>query len=192
MAVVSEEEGMKRFFATGLLSVLLALPWTAADSWAGPRAAPFRIASEDGGGGNININIIVRQVSFTPAVAHVGDAIRVEVVIEDVDEGYRTMPSRILANGKPVANQLFTFGLSKGDRIYRETYLWDTKGAAPGEYKIKADYFLWEDSSPFDNEMTVTQPLILVPAGAPFPAGKPAGGTATERDPRWKGDRVGG
>lgn len=175
-----------------LMFALLALPWTPADSWAGPRAAPFRIASENGGGGNININIIVRQVSFTPAVAHVGETIRVEVVVEDVDEGYRTLPSRILANGKPVASQLFTFGLSKGNRIYRETFLWDTKGAAPGEYRIKADYFLWEDSSPFDNEMAVTQPLILVPAGAPFPAGKPAGGTATEKDPRWKGERVGG
>jgi hypothetical protein len=169
---------------------LLALPATGTDSWAGPRAAPFRIASENGGG-NININIIVRQVSFTPAVAHVGETIRVEVVIEDVDEGYRTMPSRILANGKPVASQLFTFGLSKGGRIYREAFLWDTKGAAPGEYRIKADYFLWEDSSPFDNEMTVTQPLVLVPAGAPFPAGTSAGGTATEKDPRWGEMRLG-
>lgn len=175
-----------------LMFALLALPWPPADSWAGSRAAPFRIASENGGGGNININIIVRQVSITPAVARVGETIRVEVVIEDVDEGYRTFPSRILANGKPVASQLFTFGLSKGNRIYRETFLWDTKGAAPGEYKIMAEYFLREDSSPFDNEMTVTQPLILVPAGAPFPDGKPAGGTATEKDPRWGSNRLGG
>ena len=175
-----------------LVFALMALPWTPSDSWAGPGVAPFRIASENGGGGNININIIVRQVSFTPAVAHVGETIRVEVVVEDVDEGYRTLPSRILANGKPVANQLFTFGLSKGNRIYRETFLWDTKGAAPGEYRIKADYFLWEDSSPFDNEMAVTQPLLLVPAGAPFPPGTSAGGTATEKDPRWGDKRLGG
>jgi hypothetical protein len=182
---------MKPGVALSLLFVLLALPATGTDAWAGPPMAPFRIAAENGGG-NININIIVRQLSFTPAVAHVGDTVRIEVVIEDVDEGYRTIPSRILANGKPVASQLFTFGLSKGNRIYRETFLWDTKGAPIGEYKIKADFYLWEDSSPFDNEMAVTQPLILVPAGAPFPDGKPAGGTATEKDPRWKGDRSGG
>jgi len=183
---------MRPRIARFLLLALLALPAAGSDAWAGPRTAPFRIAAENGGGGDLNINIIVRQVSFTPAVARVGDAVRIEVVVEDVDEGYRTIPSRILANGKPVASQLFTFGSSKGSRIYRESFLWDTKGAAPGEYKIKADYFLWEDSSPFDNEMGVTQPLILVPAGAPFPDGKAGGGTATEKDPRWKGDRSGG
>jgi len=183
---------MRPRVALFLLLALPALCATGTDAWAGPPTATFRVAAENGGGGNLNINIIVRQVSFTPAVAHVGDAVRVEVVIEDVDEGYRTIPSRILANGKPVASQQFTFGFSKGNRTYRETFLWDTKGAAPGEYKIKADYYLWEDSSPFDNEMTVTQPLILVPVGAPFPDGKPAGGTATEKDPRWGEGRLGG
>ena len=183
---------MRPRIALPLLLALLALPPTGTDSWAGSRTAPFRIAAENGGDGNANVNIIVRQVSFTPDVAHVGEPIRVEVVIEDVDEGYRTMPSRILANGKQVASKLFTFGFSKGNRIYRETFLWDTKGASPREYKIKADYFLHEDSSPFDNEMTVTQPLILVPVGAPFPDGKTPGGTATEKDPRWKGERPGG
>jgi hypothetical protein len=186
------EEGMRPRTALFPLLALLALSTNGTGAWAGPPAAPFRVAAEDGGNGNLNMNIIVRQVSFTPAVAHAGDAVRIEVVVEDVDEGYRTIPSRILANGKQVASKLFTFGWSKGSRVYRETFLWDTKGAAPGEYKIVADYFLGEDSSPFDNEMAVTQPLILVPAGAPFPDGRPGGGTATEKDPRWKGDRSGG
>jgi hypothetical protein len=183
---------MKPGNALSLLLTLLVFPSTGADSWAGPRPVPFRISMEDGGDGGANINIIVRQVSFTPAVAHVGDTIRIEVVVEDVDEGYRSMPSRILANRKPVASRLFTFGWSKGQRVYRETFLWDSKGAAPGEYKITADYYLREDSSPFDNEMTVTQPLVLVPAGAPFPDGKPGGGTATEKDPRWRDMQLGG
>jgi hypothetical protein len=183
---------MKPGVPLSLLLALLALPATGTDAWGGPRAGPVRIAAENGGGGNLNINIIVRQVSFTPAAARVGETIRIEVVIEDVDEGYRSMPSRILANGKTVSSRLFTFGFSKGNRIYRETFLWDTKGSAPGEYRIQADYFLQEDSSPFDNEMTVTQPLILVPVGAPFPDGKPAGGTATEKDPRWGEGRLGG
>ena len=52
--------------------------------------------------------------------------------------------------------------------------------------RIKADFFFFEDSSPFDNDMTVKQPLILVPAGGPFPGGQPAGGTATEGDPQTK------
>jgi len=182
---------MKPGVALSLLFALLALPSAGTDSWAGPRATPFRIAAEDGGG-NLNINIIVRQVSFSPALGHIGDTIRIDVVIEDVDEGYRTIPSRILANRKQVASQLFTFGFSKGNRIYRETFLWDTKGVAPGEYKIMADYFMNEDSSQFDNQMTVTQPLVLVPSGTPFPEGKSAGGTATEKDPRWKGEQAGG
>src|SRR5512134_2523808 len=171
---------MKSGVALPLLFALLALPSTGTGSWADSRMAPFRIAAENGDGPG-NINIIVRQVSFTPAFAHVGDSLRIEVVLEDVDEGYRTMPSRVLANRKQVDSRRFTFGFSKGNRIYRETFVWDTKGAVPGEYKITADYYLREDSSPFDNEMTVTQPLILVPAGAPFPDGKSGGGTATEK-----------
>ena len=160
---------MKRFIAPVLLSVLLAIPVAGENAHARPPVTPFRLAAEDGGDGGPNINIIVRQLSFTPAVARVGDTIRIEVVIEDVDEGHLSIPARILANGKPVASQLFTFGFSKGNRIYRETFQWNTKGTAPGEYKIKADYFFLRDSSPFDNEMTATQPLILVPEGAPFP-----------------------
>jgi hypothetical protein len=183
---------MKRILALGVLSVLLAFPLAGEYAHAGPRMAPFRLAAEDGGDGGPNINIIVRQLSFTPAVAHVGDTIRFEVVIEDVDEGYMSIPARILANGKRVDSQLFTFGFSKGNRVYRQTFQWDTKGAAPGEYKIKADYYFLRDSSPFDNEMTASQPLILVPAGAPFPEGKAGGGTATETDPRWKGKVAGG
>jgi hypothetical protein len=183
---------MKRFFTLSLLSALLAVPFAGENACAGPSMTPFRVAAEDGGGGGPNINIIVRQVSFTPAVARVGDTIRIEVVVEDVDEGYLSIPARILANGKPVAHELFTFGWSKGNRIYRDTYQWNTSGVAPGEHKVKADYYFVQDSSPFDNEMTVTQPLILVPAGAPFPEGKAGGGTATETDPRWKDKRVGG
>jgi hypothetical protein len=192
MSACKREEAMKRFFALGLLSVLLAIPAAGGNAIAGPPVTPFRLAGNDGGDGGMNINIIVRQLSFTPAVARVGDTIRIEVVIEDVDEGYLSIPARILANGKQVASQLFTFGFSKGNRIYRETFQWNTKGTAPGEYKIKADYFLQQDSSPFDNEMTAAQPLILVPEGAPFPEGKAGGGTATETDPRWKEKRAGG
>jgi hypothetical protein len=65
-------------------------------------------------------------------------------------------------------------------------FQWDTGGATPGEYRIKADFFFFEDSSSFDNDMMVKQPLILVPTGAPFPDGQSAGGTAGETDPQAK------
>lgn len=183
---------MKRRFALGILFGLLALPPAGPDAWGASGMPYIRFAAENGGDGNANVNIIVRQVSFTPAAAREGDTVRIEVVVEDVDEGYMSIPSRILANGKPVASRLFTFGWSKGNRIYRETFEWNTKGAAPGEYTIKADYYLRGDSSEFDNEMVVKQPLVLVPAGAPFPGGKEGGGTATETDPRWKDKQFGG
>lgn len=96
----------------------------------------------------------------------------------------KTIPARILANDKSVADQLFTFGWDPGITNYTVQFQWNTGGAAPGEYRIKADFSFFEDTSPFDNFMTVKQPLILVPAGTPFPDGQPAGATATETDPR--------
>jgi hypothetical protein len=132
-----------------------------------------------------NLNLSVQQVSFTPSRAHVGDTIQVTVRVTNMgDSGVnKTIPARILANDKGVANQLFTFGWS-GDTNYTVQFQWNTGSAVPGEYRIKADFSFFEDTSPFDNYMTVKQPLILVPAGAPFPDGQPAGGTATETDPQ--------
>jgi len=135
-----------------------------------------------------NLNLGVQQVSFTPARAHVGDTIQITVRVANLgDSGVsKTIPVRMLANGKRVADQLFTFGWDPGITNYTVQFQWNTAGAAPGEYGIKADFSFFEDSSPFDNYMTVKQPLILVPAGAPFPDGQPAGGTATETDPQAK------
>ena len=136
------------------------------------------------GGGNLDLR--VQQVFFTPARAHVGDTIQVTVRVANMgDTGVnKTIPARILANDKGVADQLFTFGWDPGTTNYTVPFQWNTGGAAPGEYRIKADFSFFEDTSPFDNYMTVKQPLILVPAGAPFPDGQPAGGTATETDPQ--------
>ena len=134
-----------------------------------------------------NLDLRVQQVSFTPARAHVGDTIQVTVRVTNMgDTGAgKTIPVRILANGKRVADQLFSWG-DPGITNFTVQFQWDTGGAAAGEYRIKADFFFFEDSSPFDNEMTVKKPLILVPAGAPFPTGQSAGGTATEGDPQTK------
>lgn len=172
-------------------ATLLVLCLAGGNAFPGMRPGLVRQADMDGGGG-ADINLVVRKVSFAPVRAHVGDAIRIEVILEDMGEGYITIPARITANGKEVAHKLFTFGGMKGDRIYRETFLWDTLRAAPGEYKIRADFFVWEDSSPFDNEMTVGKPLLLLPKGAPFPDGLPPGGTASETDPRFHASDVPG
>jgi len=158
----------------------------------GASAGPWvRTASMDGDG-NTNIDLAVRQVTVTPVRAHVGDTVRVEMVIENKAEGTATTPAEVRANGKVVGRQLFTWGTSAGDRLYRLSFGWDTRGLLPGEYRIRAVAFVWEDSSEFDNELELKTPVVLVPPGAAFPDGQPAGGTATETDPRFGKMRPGG
>jgi hypothetical protein len=158
----------------------------------GGTAEPILLADMDGGGGGVNIDLAVRQVSVTPVRAHVGDVIHVDVVIENKAEGSRTTPADLLVNGKVVASQLFTWGWSPGERLYRLSFDWDTRKVPPGEYRIGAQAFVWEDTSSFDNRLDVTQPVLIVPAGSAFPGGEAAGGTATETDPRFDKSRVGG
>jgi hypothetical protein len=154
-------------------------------------AEPVLLADKDGDG-NINIDLAVRQVTVSPLRAHVGDGIHVEVVIENKAEGMATTNAELLVNGKAVARQLFTWGMSAGDRLYRLSFDWDTRGVAPGEYRIGAQAFVWEDSSPFDNRLDVTKPVVIAPVGVGFPDGETAGGAATETDPRFGKSRVGG
>jgi hypothetical protein len=159
----------------------------------GGTAEPVLLADMDGGdGGDMNIDLAVRQVTVTPVRAHVGDVIHVEMVIENKFEGTRTTPAELLVNGKVVASHLFTWGMSPGERLYRVSFDWDTRKVQPGEYKIGAQAFVWEDTSPFDNRLNVKQPVLIVPAGGGFPGGLEAGGTATETDPRFEKSRVGG
>jgi hypothetical protein len=140
----------------------------------------------------MNIDLAVRQVTVAPVRAHVGDVIHVDMVIENKAEGSRTTPAELLVNGKVVASHLFTWGLSPGDRLYNVSFDWDTRKVSPGEYRIGAQAFVWEDTSPFDNRLEVTQPVLIVPAGGAFPGGETAGGSATETDPRFDKSRVGG
>jgi hypothetical protein len=157
----------------------------------GGRAEPVLLADMDGGG-SVNIDLAVRQVTVTPVRAHAGDVVHVDVVIENKAEGMATTNAELLVNGKVVARQLFTWGMSAGERLYRLSFDWDTRGIPPGEYRIGAQAFLWEDTSPFDNRLDVTQPVVVVPAGGGFPGGEEAGGSATETDPRFGKSRVGG
>ncbi len=149
---------------------------------AGRGEAGFRFLRADFGDDNgIFVNLIVREIHITPIVAHVGDTIRIEMVLEDRGDPFKeTIQIRILANGKEVAVKLFQFGWGgeEPNKIYRETFLWDTRGVSPGEYRIQGDAFVWDDASPFDNSLKVKEPLVLLPAGAAMPVGKEDGGTA--------------
>jgi len=95
-------------------------------------------------------------------------------------------------NGKVVASQFFTWGWSPGERLHRLSFAWDTRKVPPGEYRVGVQAIVWEDTSPFDNRLDVTQSVLIVPAGGGFPGGLEAGGTATETDPRFDKSRVGG
>lgn len=140
----------------------------------------------------MNIDLAVRQVTVTPVRAHAGDVIHVDVVIENKAEGMRTTNAELLVNGKTVARQLFTWGVSAGERLYHISFAWDTRKVSPGEYRIGAQAFVWGDTSPYDNRLDVTQPLVIAPIGGGFPGGEAAGGSATETDPRFGKSRVGG
>ena len=158
----------------------------------GETVEPVFLADRDTGGGDVNIDLAVRQVTVSPVRVHPGDGIHVEVVIENKAEGMATTNAELLVNGRAVARQLFNWGMSIGERLYRLSFDWDTRGIPPGEYRIGAQAFVWEDSSPFDNRLDVTQPVVVAPAGGGFPGGEAAGGSATETDPRFGKSRVGG
>jgi len=177
------------WLAVAVLGTVAVQGWAAS----GGRAEPVLLAESDGGGdGDVNIDLAVRQVTVTPVRAHVGDGIHVEVVIENKAEGMGTTNAELLVNGKAVARQLFTWGMSAGERLYRLSFDWDTRGVPPGEYRIGGQAFVWGDSSPFDNRLDVTQPVVVVPAAGVFPGGEAAGGSATETDPRFGNSRLGG
>jgi len=172
----------KMVFVPLLLAVLLPVPERAD---AGGRILR---ASSDPGGGGPYINLIVREVRVTPIVAHVGDVIRIEMVVENRgDNANDTVPAEIRANGKVVARKLFTYGFRDVPGfVSRETFLWNTGGYSPGDYRIRGEVFLWYDASEFDNFLNVTEPLVLLPAGDPLPQGRDDGGTAVTADPRWR------
>lgn len=182
--------GSKRMIclAIGVLATI-AVP---AGAVFGGTAGPIILADMDGGGSDMNIDLAVRQVTVTPVRAHVGDVIHVDVVIENKAEGSRTTSAELLVNGKVAMSHLFTWGMSPGERLYRLSFDWNTRGVRPGEYQIGGQAFVWEDTSPFDNRLDVTQRVLIVPAGAGFPGGEAEGGSATETDPRFDKSRVGG
>lgn len=159
------------------------------------RGGGFLRGVSDGspGGQGAYVNLIVREVRVTPIRAHVGNVIRIDLAVEaQGDSYYDTTSVEVRANGKVVADKLFTYGFGgTSGKIYRESLTWDTRGARPGEYRIRGEAFLFYDASEFDNFLDVKQPLVLLPAGEAFPAGAEPGGTAVAVDPRWAPGRAG-
>lgn len=151
------------------------------------RAGFMRINASDGGGGPY-VNLIVREVRVAPIRAHVGDMIRVDVVIEDQsDVTYARGDLELKANGRIVARKRLDGGFGgQGERLHRATIQWDTKVASPGDYKIRAEFHVWGDASEFDNFLDVKEALELLPPGAASPSGKAGGGAAIARDPRYR------
>lgn len=154
----------------GIILLSLGILLSGADmAGAGPRILEVDFGDDNG----LFVDLIVREVRVTPIVAHVGDTIWFEMILEDHgDPVEMTITIDILANGKEVAGKLFTFGWSlEPGKIYRETFQWDTGGVPPGEYRIQGEAFVWGDSYEFDNYLSVKDPLVLLPAGAASPAG---------------------
>jgi hypothetical protein len=176
------------FLAVGILATV-AVPGRAGS---GGRMEKVLLANGDQGGPDVYIDLVVRQVKVTPVRAYAGDVVHVDVVVENKGDGRGNTNAELLVNGKVVARQLFSWGMSVGERLYRLSFDWDTRGIPPGEYRIGAQAFVWEDSSPSDNRLDVTQPLLIAPAGGGFPGGEAPGGSATETDPRFGKSRIGG
>lgn len=144
-----------------------------------------------GGGGEADYaDIFVKEVRVSPVRAHVGDVIRIDMRWvywgEIGNRYYETTRAEVRANGKVVAGSPFVYdyGASLGDE-YAQTWYWDTRGLAPGKYRIKGEVFLWRDATPYDNFLAVKEPVILLAPGAAFPGGQDAGGTGVARNPFW-------
>ena len=132
------------------------------------------------------IDLTVQKVTVQPIRAYVGDVIDVEVWIDNRQDGSQTTWAEVYANKKVVAKQMFRWGTPGMDHLTKLNIPWDTRGMAPGEYKVKVEAFVYKDVSPFDNELALNQPVVLVAPGDKFPRGEQAGGSVTVIDERYK------
>ncbi len=132
------------------------------------------------------VDLVVRKVTVTPTRAHVGDDIRIEMEWDHWGHitGYETDVATVRANGKAVASKQYPsgFGVRPGE-VKRETFLWNTKGMAPGTYRIRGEVPLRGDPTPYNNYLDVKEPVLLIAEGEPFPAGQESGGEAVAENP---------
>ncbi|MEW6719890.1 MAG: hypothetical protein AB1346_05535 [Thermodesulfobacteriota bacterium] len=176
----------KRAGCTGNAAILAATLLLIAFGAGAGTVPSIRLAELENGNGGAHINLTVAKLGVEPVRAHVGDVIRIEVWVDNREDGSQSTNLDIFANRKRVARQMFRWGSPADPRMYKMHLDWDTSGMAPGEYRIKAEAFVFEDTSPFDNELTLGQSVILAAPGGAFPGGAPAGGSAAEIDERYK------
>ncbi len=130
----------------------------------------------DKNGGSQPVDLVLRKVTVTPVRVHVGDVVRVEMEWDywgDIfaENRYDTNMAAVRANGKVVASKTYTAdfgGLSPGDTC-RETFLWDTTGVAPGEYRIRGEVPVIQDKTHYDNYLDVKDPPSPGTGGSLFP-----------------------
>jgi len=174
----SQIKGIFYLIAPLLLVLLFARPAVSDD-----------MDGQDKDGGSEIPDLVVRKVTVTPVRAHVGDVIRIEMEWDfwgDITENaYDTNVAVVRANSKVVASKSYTadFNGVRPGETYRESFLWDTKGMAPGSYHIRGEVPVRIEKTPYDNYLDVKEPVLLVPAGESFPAGKESGGVAVAESP---------
>jgi hypothetical protein len=133
-----------------------------------------------------HVDLVMRKITVSPTRAHVGDTIRIDMVLEYrgdmISNYYETTDAEVSANGKVVAKKpyVYNFGQQLGD-TNRETLLWDTKGMAPGTYRIRGAVPLRLDATPYDNFLDVTEGLVLYPPGISIPEGEGGAAVAENR-----------
>lgn len=154
------------------------------------REAGSGFLSGPGGSDGAHVDLVVRKVSFSPVRARVGDVVTVEMVFEYwggiSNNYYDSTWAEAHANGRVVARKPFTYG--PGGHLgeeYRETLLWDTRGMAPGKYRIRGEVYLRLDATPYDNFLDVREPLTLFSEGAALPEGEEIGGIAVAENRFW-------
>jgi len=132
------------------------------------------------------VDLVVRKVRVAPVRAHVGDTVRVEMEWDHWPHlpGQETVVATVRANGKAVASKKYPSGFGVGPgKIVKETFLWDTKGMAPGRYRIRGEVPLKSDPTPYNNYLDVKEPVLLIAGGESFPAGREGGGEAVAENP---------
>ena len=88
-----------------------------------PQAGPGMLHGSVGDNGGAHVDLVVRKVTVTPARAHVGDTVRIEMEWEYwgdiINNYYDTTFAEVLANGKPVAKKTVRLQLRRpaGGRV---------------------------------------------------------------------------
>ncbi len=132
------------------------------------------------------VDLVVRKITVTPVRAHAGDTIQVVMEWDHFPHiiDTETNVATVRANGKVVASKKYPsgFGVRPGE-VKRETFQWDTKGMAPGNYRIRGEVPLRNDPTPYNNFLDVKEPVLLIAEGESFPPGQKGGGEAVAENP---------